>query len=82
MAEDRVRDGHTSCHEHGGPNNAVETDNILAHEVILHGPCCFVFCSAFGIAIADAREIRQKRIRPHIGYMTFIEGQRNAPIEG
>ena len=82
MAEDRVRDGHASRHEHGRPNNAVETDDVLAHEVILHGPRCLIFCSALRIAIADARKIRQKRIRPHIGYVTFIEGQRNAPIEG
>ena len=54
----------------------------LPYEVVLYGPTALEFACALFAAVADAGEICQQSVSPNIGNMAFIEGQRNAPIEG
>ena len=34
------------------------------------------------VAVADAREVGQQGVGPHVGHVAFVEGQRHAPVEG
>ena len=38
VAEDVLGQRHAGSHEHGRPDDAVEARDVLAHEVVLHGP--------------------------------------------
>ena len=82
VAEHRVRDGQAGGHEHSRPDDAVEARDVLAHEVVLHGPALLELAGALLVAVADAREIGQQGVGPHVGHVALVEGQRHAPVEG
>ena len=83
VAEHRVGDGHPGRHEHSRPDDAVEARDVLAHEVVLHRPAGIELAGALAlVAVADAREVRQQRVGPHVGHMALVERQRHAPVEG
>ena len=82
MAEHRVRDGQPGRHQHGGPDDAVKTRDVFAHEVVLHGPAGVELAGALAlVAVADAGEVGQQRVGPHVGHVTLVERQRHAPVE-
>ena len=72
-----------NSHEHGRPNDAVEADDVLAHNVVLSGPTEGKLC--FGSIVVEtithSRHVVQQRVEPHIGHMAVIERHGNAPIE-
>ena len=82
MTKDGARNGQAGGHEHSGPNHAMETRDVFAHEVVLHGPTALEFPLALGVSVADARKVCQQRVSPHVAHVTFVEGQRDAPVEG
>ena len=81
MPEHRVSRLETSGEEHCGPYHAVKTGDILADEVVLHRPILVEFLRAVGIRIADAGEVREQCISPHVGDMALVERQGDAPVE-
>ena len=82
MAEHRVRDGQPGRHEHGRPDDAVETRDVFAHEVVLHGPAGVELAGALAlVAVADAGEVGQQSVGPHVGHVALVERQRHAPVE-
>ena len=81
VAEYRVRDGHAGGHEHRGPDDAVEAGDILAHEVVLNGPAAIELGLALGVAVADAREVRDERVGPHVEHVALIPRHGDAPVE-
>ena len=70
-------------HKHGRPNDAVEADDVLAHNVVLSGPTEGKLC--FGSIVVEtithSRHVVQQRVEPHIGHMAVVERHGNAPIE-
>ena len=82
VAEHGVRDGQPRCHEHSRPDHAMKARDVLADEVVLHGPALLELAGALLVAVADAREVGQQGVGPHVGHVAFVEGQRHAPVEG
>ena len=70
-------------HKHGRPNNAMEADDVLAHNVVLRGPTESELSlgSIVVEAIAHSRHVIQQRVEPHVGHVAVIERHGNAPIE-
>ena len=81
VAEHRVRDGHAGGHEHGRPDDAVEAGDVLAHEMVLNGPAAIELDLALGVAVADAREVRDERVGPHVEHVALIPRHGDAPVE-
>ena len=56
VSENVLGQGLADGHEHGGPNHAVEADDVLAHDVELRGPAIGQLgtCASGGVdAVAD-----------------------------
>ena len=82
MAEHGAGDGQACSHQHGGPDHAMKAGDVLANEVVLHGPTALELAGLFGVGIADAGDICQQRVCPNVADMALIEGQGDAPVEG
>ena len=81
MAEHGVRDGQPRRHEHSRPDHAVKARDVLADEVVLHGPAGFELAFAALVAVADAGEVREQRVGPHVGNMSLVKRHGHAPVE-
>ena len=81
VAEHGVRDGQPRRHEHSRPDHAVEARDILADEVVLHGPAGFELAFAGLVAVTDAGEVREQRVGPHVGNMPLVKRHGHAPVE-
>ena len=81
VAEHGVRDGQPRRHEHSRPDHAVKARDVLADEVVLHGPAGFELAFAALVAVADAGEVREQRVGPHVGNMSLVKRHGHAPVE-
>ena len=83
MGKNVLGQGLADSHEHGGPNNAVEADNVLAHDVELRGPAIGQLgAGLIGVdAIADSRHVVEQRVEPHVGHMALVERDLDAPVK-
>ena len=81
VAEHSVCDGQPRRHEHSRPDHAVEARDILADEVVLHGPAGLELAFAALVAVADASEVREQRVGPHVGNMSLVKRHGHAPVE-
>ena len=76
--------GQARRHEHRRPDDAVEADDVLAHDVLLGGPEAL---QALGgllgvVAVAGGGDVVEQGVEPHVGHVLGVEGQRDAPVEG
>ena len=81
MGKDVLRNGLAYGHEHGGPDDAVEADDVLAHHVVLRRPATGVLVGHLGVAEAHRRGIVEQRVKPHVGDVLVIKWHGNAPVE-
>ena len=83
MGKDVFGQGFADGHEHGRPNDAVEADNVLAHDVELRGPAIGQLGTGLiGIdTVADGRHIVEQRVEPHVGHVALVERDLNAPVK-
>ncbi|MPM78915.1 hypothetical protein SDC9_125930 [bioreactor metagenome] len=68
------------AHQHGGPDDGVEPDNLLAHDVHA-GPPFFVVI-VLVVAIAQRGNIVAQRVHPHVDHMSRVKIHGDAPSEG
>ena len=68
MGKDVLGQGLADGHEHRGPNDAVEADDVLTHDVELRGPAIGQLGTGLvGVdTVADGRHIVEQRIEPHV----------------
>ena len=80
MAVDVLRKRHPHAHEHGGPDDGVEPDDLLADKVHVRRPV-FLIILVFFVHKAERRGIVEQRIDPDVDHMTRIKIDRHAPGE-
>ena len=73
---------HIHAHEHCGPDDGVETNDLLTYEVNVCGPIFFII----GIVVTvvektECRRIVEERINPYVDDVLVIEVNGNAPFE-
>ncbi len=78
VAEDLPRHFDTCGHEHGRPDDGVESSDVLADE--LHGRPAAVELDLVG-AVADRGHVVEQRLEPHIDHVVVIPGDLDAPVE-
>src|SRR5580704_4356376 len=73
----------TCGHEKGRPIDAVETDDLLAHQLHIGGPEALETLLVLGgvAAIAEGGDVVRQRIHPHVNHVLFIPWHRDAPVE-
>ena len=83
MGKNVLGQGLADGHEHGGPNDAVEADDVLAHDVELRGPAIGQLGTRLvGVdTVADGRHIVEQCIEPHIRHVALVKRDLNAPVE-
>ena len=80
VAVDVLRQRHTHAHEHGGPDDGVEADDLLADEVHVRGPV-FVVVVILLIHEAERRGVVEQRVDPDVDHMARVEIDRHTPGE-
>ncbi|CAN4050705.1 DUF4175 domain-containing protein, partial [Dysosmobacter welbionis] len=60
------------AHQHGGPDDGVEPDDLLAHDVDA-GPPALVVVVVAVVVIAQGGDIVAEGVHPHIDYVLGIE---------
>ena len=70
-------------HKHGGPDHAMETNDVLAHDVVLGGPAVRELGTRLGRidTITHGGHVVEKRIEPDVGHMTLVKRHRNTPVK-
>ncbi len=81
MAKHLLRQGQTQGMEHNRPNNGVEADNFLAHQMHICRPV-LVKQVLILTAVAQCRDVVGQRIQPHIYRVLGVKVHRNAPLDG
>ena len=83
MGKDVLGQGLADGHEHGGPNDAVEADDVLTHDVELRGPAIGQLGTRLvGVdTVADGRHIVEQRVKPYIGHMALVKRNLDAPVK-
>ena len=65
-------------HQHGGPDDGMEAQNLLAHHVQVGGPELVIVVVGV-VAVTQRRDIVGKRVDPHIDRVLGVERHRDAP---
>ena len=78
VAEDLLRDRLIDAHEHRRPDDAVESHDLLAHQVDARPVLLVEFRF---IRIAQRRDIVAERIEPDVDDVLLINRHRDAPVE-
>ena len=83
VGKDVLGQGLANGHEHGGPNDAVKADDVLTHDVELRGPAIGQLGTRLvGVdTVADGRHIVEQRIEPHVGHVTLVKRDLDAPVK-
>ncbi|MPM24295.1 hypothetical protein SDC9_70776 [bioreactor metagenome] len=81
MAENLLGQGLAQGHEQGGPDDGVEADDLLAHEVHVAGPVGRVIVIAV-VLKAESGDIVGQGVHPDVNHVTGVEVHRHAPGEG
>ena len=79
MAVDLLRNRLTHAHEHGRPDDGVETDNLLADDV--HRGPVFVIIVIAVIHVPQGGGVVEKRIHPDIDHVARVKVHGDAPLE-
>ena len=80
MAEALLGHWLAQAHEHGRPDDGVEADDLLAHDVHAGPPALFVIAVAV-VAVAQCGNIVGEGVDPDIDHMTGVEVHGHAPAE-
>ena len=72
--------GQAHAHEHGGPDDAVEAHDLLAHNVVVGGPVLVKVVIAVVVQTQGGAVVEQ-RVHPHVHHMARVEIHGNAPAE-
>ena len=72
--------GQTHAHQHGGPDDGVEPDDLLAHDVIVGGPIAVEIMVAVVIQTQGGGVVEQG-VHPHVHHVAGVEVHGNAPVE-
>ena len=80
MAVDLLGQGHTHAHQHGGPDDGVEPDDLLADEVDVRGPELVVVVVGV-VHKAQGGGVVEEGVHPDIDHMAGVEVHRHAPGE-
>ena len=81
VAEHPFGQGQIQSHQHGGPQNGVETQDLLTHHVQVGRPELVVVVIFF-VAVAQRGDIVAQGIHPHIHGVLGVEGHGDAPLHG
>ena len=78
-----LRNSLAKGYKHCRPNDAVETDDVLADNVHLSWPETFSHGSSLWtiIAIANSGVVVEKSVKPDVGYVRLIKRNRNTPVK-
>ena len=80
MAEHPLGQRQIQSHQHGGPQNSVETQDLLAHHVKVGRPELVVVVIFF-VTVAQRGDIVAQGIHPHIHGVLGVEGHGDAPLD-
>ena len=72
--------GQAHAHQHGGPDDGVEPDDLLAHDVIVGGPIAVEIMVAVVIQTQGGGVVEQG-VHPHVHHVAGVEVHGNAPAE-
>ena len=78
MAVDLLRQGQVQAHEHGRPDDGVEADDLLAHEVDVGRPEGLQIV-VFVVLKAQRRHVVEQGVDPHVDHMAGVKVHRHAP---
>ena len=81
VAEHALGQGQIQSHQHGGPQDGVEAQDLLAHHVQVGRPELVVVVIFF-VAVAQRGDIVAQGIHPHIHGVLGVEGHGDAPLHG
>ena len=82
MAVDVLGQGHIHAHQHRGPNDGVEADDLLADEMHIGRPEGLVVAvRIFVVHEAERRRVVEQRVDPDVHDMLGVEVNRDAPLE-
>ena len=82
MAVDMLGQGHIHAHQHGGPDDGVEADDLLADKMDIGRPEGLVI--TVGVLViheAQRRGVVEQRVDPDVDDMLGVEIDRDAPLE-
>ena len=80
MTVDLLRQRKSQSHEHDGPDNGMETNDLLTYEVNISGPVFFELAVIIR-TIAKSGDIVGKSVYPNVYNVLFIKGNGDTPIE-
>ena len=80
VSEDLLRQGHAHAHEHGGPDDGVEADDLLANKVDVGGPVVVIVVVSV-VLKAEGRGVVEQGVDPHIDDVARVKVHRDAPGE-
>ena len=80
MAEHPLGQRQIQSHQHGGPQDGVEAEDLLAHHVQVCRPEFIVVVVSF-IAVAKGGDIVAQGVHPHIHGVLGVKGHRDAPLD-
>ena len=80
VAEHPFGQGQIQSHQHGGPQDGVEAQDLLAHHVQVGRPELVVVVIFF-VAVAQRGDIVAQGVHPHIHGVLGVEGHRDAPLD-
>ena len=80
MAEHPLGQRQVQSHQHGGPQNGVEAQDLLAHHVQVGRPEFIVVVVGL-VAVAQCGDIVAQSIHPDIHGVLGVEGHRDAPLD-
>ena len=78
VAVDLLRQGQVQAHEHGRPDDGVEADDLLAHEVDVGRPEGLQIV-VFVVLKAQRRHVVEQGVDPHVDHMAGVKVHRYAP---
>ena len=78
MAEDVLGQRHFHAHEHGGPDDGVEPDDLLAHDVDVGGPVLVVIV-VLVVEEAQSSGVVEEGVHPHVHHVAGVKVHRHAP---
>ena len=79
MCEDAPRRLETGGHQHRGPVHRVETQDVLAHQVVVDGPPLGE-TRVVG-RVPHRRAVVEQRVGPHVRNVLRVPRERNAPVD-
>ena len=81
VAKDVLGQGHLHAHEHSWPDDGVESDDLLAHKVIVRGPVAVVVV-VLVVVQPQGGGVVEQGVHPHIDHVAGVKIHRHPPGEG